>query len=81
MKRLTLPPPQKACLQKLLAEMVCDRPEPIRMFKGLAFKTEATFNDQVKDRHGHTHDLLVMAYYVHTRDSPCGDNCLASVSS
>jgi hypothetical protein len=33
------------------------------MFKRLAFKTEATFNDQVKDRHGNTHDPLVMAYY------------------
>jgi L-amino acid N-acyltransferase YncA len=55
---------QKAGLQKLLAEMVSDRPEPIGVFKRLGFKTEATFNDQVKDRHGNTHDLLVMAYYV-----------------
>jgi L-amino acid N-acyltransferase YncA len=59
---------QKAGLQKLLAEMVSDRPEPIRVFKRLGFKTEATFNDQVKDRHGNTHDLLVMAYYVHPQE-------------
>jgi L-amino acid N-acyltransferase YncA len=51
-------------LEKLLAEMVSDRPEPIRVFKRLGFKTEATFNDQVKDRHGNTHDLLVMAHYM-----------------
>jgi L-amino acid N-acyltransferase YncA len=55
---------QKAGLEKLLAQMVSDKPEPIRVFKRLGFRTEATFNDQVKDRHGNTHDLLVMAYYV-----------------
>jgi L-amino acid N-acyltransferase YncA len=55
---------QQTGLEKLLAEMVSDRPEPIRVFKRLGFKTEATFNDQVKDRHGSTHDLLVMAYYM-----------------
>src|SRR5215469_2470685 len=51
-------------VEKVLAEMVSDRPEPIRVFKRLGFKTEATFNDQVKDRHGNTHDLLVMARYM-----------------
>lgn len=56
---------QKAGLEKLLAEMIADRPEPIRVFKRLGFRTEATFNDQVKDRHGNTHDLLVMARYMH----------------
>jgi L-amino acid N-acyltransferase YncA len=55
---------QRTGLEKLLAEMVSDRPEPIRVFKRLGFKTEATFNDQVKDRHGNTHDLLVMAHYM-----------------
>jgi L-amino acid N-acyltransferase YncA len=55
---------QHSGLEKLLAEMVSDRTEPIRVFKRLGFKTEATFNDQVKDRHGHTHDLLVMARYL-----------------
>jgi len=51
-------------LQKIVAEMVSDEPEPIRVFKRLGFRTEATLNDQVVDRHGHKHDLLVMAYYV-----------------
>src|SRR6516165_6376824 len=55
---------QHAGLEKLLAEMVSDRSGPIHVFKRLGFKTEATFNDQVKDRHGKTHDLLVMACYV-----------------
>jgi len=55
---------QKTGLEKLLAQMVSDKPEPIRVFKRLGFRTEATFNDQVKDRHGNSHDLLVMAYYV-----------------
>ncbi len=55
---------QKAGLEKIVAEMVSDEPEPIRVFKRLGFRTEATLNDQVVDRHGHKHDLLVMAYYV-----------------
>jgi len=55
---------QNSGLEKLLAEMVSDRAEPIRVFKRLGFKTEATFNDQIKDRHGNSHDLLVMALYV-----------------
>ena len=59
---------QETGLEKLLAEMVSDRPEPIRVFKQLGFKTEATFNDQVKDRHGNTHDLLVMAHYMRPAD-------------
>jgi len=60
---------QHTGLEKLLAEMVSDRPEPIRVFKRLGFKTEATFNDQVKDRHGNTHDLLVMARYMCSADA------------
>jgi L-amino acid N-acyltransferase YncA len=60
---------QQSGLEKLLAEMVSDRPEPIRVFKQLGFKTEATFNDQVKDRHGNTHDLLVMARYMRPTES------------
>ncbi len=55
---------QPTGLEKLLAEMVSDRPEPIRVFKRLGFKTGAAINDQVKDRHGNTHDLLVMTYYM-----------------
>lgn len=67
---------QKAGVEKLLAEMVSDRPEPIRVFKRLGFKTEATFNDQVKDRYGNTHDLVVMAYYVHPQVAqPHGNDC------
>ena len=61
---------QKIGLEKLLAQMVSDRPEPIRVFKRLGFRTEATFNDQVKDRHGNTHDLLVMAYYLRPPNTP-----------
>ncbi len=61
---------QKVGLEKLLAQMVSDKPGPIRVFKRLGFRTEATFNDQVKDRHGSTHDLLVMAYYVRPASTP-----------
>jgi L-amino acid N-acyltransferase YncA len=51
-------------LEKLFAQMVADQPGPIRVFKHLGFRTEATLNDQVKDRHGQPHDLLVMAFYM-----------------
>lgn len=53
-------------LEKLLAEMAADQPGPIRVFKRLGFRTEATLNDQVKDRHGRKHDLLIMAHYMGT---------------
>jgi L-amino acid N-acyltransferase YncA len=55
---------QHSGLEKLFAQMVADQPGPIRVFKRLGFRTEATLNDQVKDRHGGKHDLLVMAYYM-----------------
>jgi L-amino acid N-acyltransferase YncA len=55
---------QRAGLEKLLAQMVADQPGAIRVFKRLGFRTEATLNDNVKDRHGQKHDLLVMAHYM-----------------
>jgi L-amino acid N-acyltransferase YncA len=60
---------QKAGLEKLLAQMVADQPGAIRVFKRLGFRTEATLNDQVKDRHGRKHDLLVMAHYMESSPS------------
>jgi L-amino acid N-acyltransferase YncA len=55
---------QKAGLEKIMAEMVSDEPGPIRVFKRLGFRTEATLNDHVKDRYGCKHDLLIMAHYM-----------------
>jgi L-amino acid N-acyltransferase YncA len=55
---------QHSGLEKLFAQMVADQPGPIRVFKRLGFRAEATLNDQVKDRHGVKHDLLVMAHYM-----------------
>jgi RimJ/RimL family protein N-acetyltransferase len=51
-------------LEKLFALMMADEPGPIRVFKRLGFRTEATLNDQVKDWRGRPHDMLVMAYYM-----------------
>jgi L-amino acid N-acyltransferase YncA len=53
-----------AGLEKLMAQMVADQPGPIRVFKRLGFRTEATLNDQIKDRHGRRHDLVIMAHYM-----------------
>jgi L-amino acid N-acyltransferase YncA len=50
-------------LEKLTAQMFADNPGPIRVFKRLGFRTEATLNDQIKDHHGHHHDLIIMAHY------------------
>jgi RimJ/RimL family protein N-acetyltransferase len=55
---------QKGGLKKIMAEMVSDGLGPIRVFKRLGFRTEAVLNDQVEDRNGRKHDLLVMAYYM-----------------
>jgi L-amino acid N-acyltransferase YncA len=55
---------KNAGLEKLLAQMVADQPGPIRVFKRLGFRTEATLNDQIKDRHGRRHDLVIMAHYM-----------------
>jgi RimJ/RimL family protein N-acetyltransferase len=55
---------QHSGLEKIFAQMVADQPGPIRVFKRLGFRTEATLNDQVKDRYGKKHDLLVMAHYM-----------------
>ncbi|HLW70943.1 MAG TPA: GNAT family N-acetyltransferase [Candidatus Binataceae bacterium] len=55
---------QHSGLEKIFAQMVADQPGPIRVFKRLGFRAEATLNDQVKDRHGFKHDLLVMAHYM-----------------
>lgn len=54
----------KLGLEKVVAEMMADRPEPIRVFERLGFEAEATLKGQVKDRRGRRHDLLVMAYNV-----------------
>ncbi|MGH7935110.1 MAG: GNAT family N-acetyltransferase [Candidatus Binataceae bacterium] len=54
----------KCGLEKLTADMVADHPGPIRVFERLGFKAEAMLNRQVKDRHGHGHDLLIMAHYI-----------------
>ena len=55
---------QQAELEKLMAQMVADQPGPIRVFRRLGFRTEATLNEQIKDRRGAKHDLLVMSRYL-----------------
>jgi len=34
------------------------------VFRRLGFRTEATLNEQIKDRRGAKHDLLVMSRYL-----------------
>lgn len=54
----------KLGLEKIVAQMMADRPSAIHVFERLGFRAEALLRDHVKDRHGRKHDLLVMAHSV-----------------
>ncbi|KQT32216.1 acetyltransferase [Sphingomonas sp. Leaf412] len=49
-------------LAKLTAAMTSDQIASVELFETLGFRGEALLKDQVRDREGRTHDLLVMAH-------------------
>lgn len=49
-------------LTKLTATMTPDQAGAIRLFESLDFRNEALLKDQVRDRSGVTHDLLILSY-------------------
>jgi len=51
-------------LEKLTARMTLDQDAAIRVFEEMGFKKEAMLTDQVKDRDGTKHDLLIMSQDV-----------------
>jgi L-amino acid N-acyltransferase YncA len=51
-------------LQKLVARMAVEQKGAAQLFERLGFRAEALLNDFVMDRHGRTHDLIVMTYDV-----------------
>ena len=49
-------------LRKLIARMATSQRGAQKVFEKLGFTAEAMLNDFVMDRHGRTHDLIVMTY-------------------
>jgi L-amino acid N-acyltransferase YncA len=53
-------------IEKIVARMTLDQTGARTVFEELGFRPEAVLRDEVKDREGKTHDILVMANAVAT---------------
>lgn len=51
-------------IEKVVAQMTLDQKGAIATFEGLGFRPEALLRDQVKDRDGNKHDMLVLSHDV-----------------
>jgi L-amino acid N-acyltransferase YncA len=51
-------------IEKMVAQMTLDQKGAIATFEGLGFRPEALLRDQVKDRQGNKHDLLMLSHEV-----------------
>ena len=51
-------------IEKMVAQMTLDQKGAIATFEGLGFRPEALLRDQVKDRQGNKHDMLVLSHEV-----------------
>lgn len=51
-------------VEKIFARMTLDQTAARKLFQELGFRPEALLEDEVKDRHGELHDVLVMAVNV-----------------
>jgi L-amino acid N-acyltransferase YncA len=51
-------------IEKLLAEMTPDQKAAVNVFQKLGFRVEGLLRDQVRDRRGAKHDVVVMAHDV-----------------
>lgn len=51
-------------VEKVLAQMTIDQDDAIAVFKAFGFRREAVLADQVRDRDGTKHDLVVMSLDV-----------------
>jgi ribosomal protein S18 acetylase RimI-like enzyme len=54
----------EAGLSKVVVEVVADQTPVAALFTGLGFTGEAVLVDQIRDRDGQLHDLLVLAHHV-----------------
>ena len=53
-------------IEKVVARMTSDQTGARALFQELGFQPEALLKDEVKDKHGEYHDLLIMACNVDT---------------
>jgi len=51
-------------IEKMVAQMTIDQKGARAAFEGMGFRPEALLRDQVKDREGRKHDLLILAHEV-----------------
>jgi N-acetylglutamate synthase-like GNAT family acetyltransferase len=51
-------------VEKVTAQMTVDQRGAVEMFEGLGFRPEALLKDQVKDRAGRTHDIVMLSQDV-----------------
>ncbi len=51
-------------LEKLTAQMTVDQRGAIAVFEGLGFRAEALLHEQVKDRDGKKHDIVILSHDV-----------------
>jgi L-amino acid N-acyltransferase YncA len=51
-------------IEKIVAHMTVDQKGAIAVFESMGFRPEALLRDQVKDREGRKHDLLILAHEV-----------------
>ncbi len=54
----------RAGLRKVVVEVVADQEAAIHLFTGLGFTPEAILSNQVRDRSGEVHDLMVLSHDV-----------------
>jgi ribosomal protein S18 acetylase RimI-like enzyme len=51
-------------LQKITVEVVAEKEGDLQMFTAIGFEPEALLKDQIKDREGQLHDLVLLAHDV-----------------
>lgn len=51
-------------LQKIVVEVVADKEADIAMFESIGFQPEALLRDQIRDRLGTLHDLVLLSHEV-----------------
>jgi ribosomal protein S18 acetylase RimI-like enzyme len=51
-------------LEKIVVEVVASREGDVEMFSSIGFRAEALLTNQIRDRSGHTEDLVILAHDV-----------------
>ncbi|GAC1387750.1 MAG: GNAT family N-acetyltransferase [Marmoricola sp.] len=56
----------RAGLRKIVVEVVAEKESDIAMFEAIGFQAEALLRDQICDRDGNLHDLILLSHEVET---------------